>query len=299
MILVRNETSPEDVHGMHAAQAIVTAKGGMTSHAALVARGWGKTCVVGCGTLDIDVAAGTVTVGDTVLREGDVVTVNGTRGAVYVGELPLIVIDPEKNQVMAKFLGWCDELRALGVRTNADRPEDAEQARRFGAEGIGLCRTEHMFFGEERIRAVREMILAETLEDRERRWTKLLPFQRDDFKGLFQAMEGLPGDRAPAGPAPARVRAPRGRADRRAGREPWGWTPTQVRARVEQLKEANPMLGHRGCRLGISYPEVTRMQARAILEAAAELRGRGGGRPARRSWCPWWARSASWPTRRR
>ncbi|MBE0618527.1 MAG: pyruvate, phosphate dikinase, partial [Proteobacteria bacterium] len=168
VVLVRAETSPEDVHGMHLAQAIVTAKGGMTSHAALVARGWGKTCVVGCGALDIDVAAGTVTVGRTVLREGDVVTVNGTRGVVYAGELPLIVMDPEKNPILAEFLGYCDGLRRLGVRTNADRPQDAAQARRFGAEGIGLTRTEHMFFGEERIRAMRQMILAETPEERAR-----------------------------------------------------------------------------------------------------------------------------------
>ncbi len=274
VILVRTETSPEDVHGMHAAQAIVTAKGGMTSHAALVARGWGKTCVVGCSNLDIDVAAGTLTVGDTVLREGDVVTVNGTRGAVYLGELPLIVIDPEKNQIMARFLGWCDELRRLGVRTNADRPEDAEQARRFGAEGIGLCRTEHMFFGEERIRAVREMILAETPEDRAKAVDKLLPYQRSDFKGLFRAMDGLPVTvRLLDPPLHEFVPHEDDLVVELAGT--MGVDADVVRARVAQLKEANPMLGHRGCRLGISYPEVTRMQARAILEAAAELRAEG------------------------
>ncbi len=274
VILLRTETSPEDVHGMHAAQAIVTAKGGMTSHAALVARGWGKTCVVGCGNLDIDVAAGTVTVGDTVLREGDVVTVNGTRGAVYVGALPLIVIDPAKNQVMTRFLGWCDELRTLGVRTNADRPEDAEQARRFGAEGIGLCRTEHMFFGEERIRAVREMILAESVEERVVAVDKLLPFQRADFKGLFRAMEGLPVTVRLLDP-PLHEFVPHEDELIVELAESMGVDADTVRARVEQLKEANPMLGHRGCRLGISYPEVTRMQARAILEAAAELRAEG------------------------
>ena len=274
VILVRTETSPEDVHGMHAAQAIVTAKGGMTSHAALVARGWGKTCVVGCGNLDIDVASGTVTVGDTVLREGDVVTVNGTRGAVYVGELPLIVIDPAKNQVMTRFLTWCDELRTLGVRTNADRPEDAEQARRFGAEGIGLCRTEHMFFGEERIRAVREMILAESAEERVVAVDKLLPFQRADFRGLFQAMEGLPVTVRLLDP-PLHEFVPHEDELIVELAGTMGIDADQVRARVEQLEEANPMLGHRGCRLGISYPEVTRMQARAILEAAAELRAEG------------------------
>ncbi len=274
VVLVRTETSPEDVHGMHAAQAIVTAKGGMTSHAALVARGWGKTCVVGCGALEIDVAAGTVTAGGTVLREGDVVTVNGTKGVIYVGELPLIVLDPEKNEVMRTFLSWCDELRRLGVRTNADRPEDAAQARRFGAEGIGLCRTEHMFFGEERILAMREMILADTPEERARALDKLLPFQKEDFKGIFRAMEGLPVTVRLLDP-PLHEFVPHEEWQIRELAEAMGKDPEAVRAKVEQLREANPMLGHRGCRLGISYPEITRMQARAILEAAAELRKEG------------------------
>ncbi len=274
VVLVRTETSPEDVHGMHAAEAIVTAKGGMTSHAALVARGWGKTCVVGCGALEIDVAAGTVTAGGTVLREGDVVTVNGTKGVIYVGELPLIVLDPEKNEVMRTFLSWCDELRRLGVRTNADRPEDAAQARRFGAEGIGLCRTEHMFFGEERILAMREMILADTPEERARALYKLLPFQKEDFKGIFRAMEGLPVTVRLLDP-PLHEFVPHEEWQIRELAEAMGKDPEAVRAKVEQLREANPMLGHRGCRLGISYPEITRMQTRAILEAAAELRKEG------------------------
>ncbi len=274
VILVRTETSPEDVHGMHAAEAIVTAKGGMTSHAALVARGWGKTCVVGCGALEIDPAAGTVTVGDTVLREGDVLTVNGTKGLLYAGELPLIVIDPERNEWLAKFLGYCDALRRLGVRTNADRPEDAAQARRFGAEGIGLCRTEHMFFGDERIRAMREMILAETPEERARALEKLLPYQKEDFKGIFRAMDGLPVTVRLLDP-PLHEFVPHEEAQIRELAESMGKDPETVRARVEQLREMNPMLGHRGCRLGISYPEITRMQARAILEAAAELRKEG------------------------
>ncbi len=274
VILVRTETSPEDVHGMHAAQAIVTAKGGMTSHAALVARGWGKTCVVGCGDLDIDVSAGTVRVGDTVLREGDVITVNGTKGAIYRGELPLIVMDPEKNEVLRAFLGWCDELRRLGVRTNADRPEDAAQARRFGAEGIGLCRTEHMFFGDDRILAMREMILADTPEERARALDKLLPFQKEDFKGIFRAMEGLPVTVRLLDP-PLHEFVPHEERQIEELARVMGKDPEAVRARVEQLREMNPMLGHRGCRLGISYPEITRMQARAILEAAAELRKEG------------------------
>ncbi len=274
VILVRIETSPEDVHGMHVAEAIVTAKGGMTSHAALVARGWGKTCVVGCGALEIDVAAGTVTVGDTVLREGDVITVNGTKGVLYAGELPLIVLDPERHEHLARFLGFCDELRRLGVRTNADRPEDAAQARRFGAEGIGLCRTEHMFFGEERIRAMREMILAETPEERARALEKLLPYQKEDFKGIFRAMEGLPVTVRLLDP-PLHEFVPHEDAQIRELAETMGKDPEAVRTRVAQLREMNPMLGHRGCRLGISYPEITRMQARAVLEAAAELRKEG------------------------
>ncbi|GAB4260730.1 MAG: pyruvate, phosphate dikinase [Deferrisomatales bacterium] len=274
VVLVRTETSPEDVHGMHAAQAIVTAKGGMTSHAALVARGWGKTCVVGCGALEVDVKAGTVTVDGKMLREGDRITVNGTRGLVYEGELPLIVMDPEKNEVLASFLQWCDELRRLGVRTNADRPEDAAQARRFGAEGIGLCRTEHMFFGDERIRAMREMILAETPDARARALEKLLPYQREDFKGIFRAMEGLPVTVRLLDP-PLHEFVPHDEQAIRELAQAMGKEVEAVRARVAQLQELNPMLGHRGCRLGISYPEVTRMQARAILEAAAELRREG------------------------
>jgi pyruvate,orthophosphate dikinase len=274
VVLVRAETSPEDVHGMHVAQAIVTAKGGMTSHAALVARGWGKTCVVGCAALDIDVAAGTVTAGKTVLREGDVVTVNGTRGAVYAGELPLIVLDPEKNEVLARFLAHCDGVRRLGVRANADRPQDAAQARRFGAEGIGLTRTEHMFFGEERIRAMREMILAETPEERARALSKLLPYQKEDFAGLFRAMEGLPVTVRLLDP-PLHEFVPHEEEQIAELARTMGKDTEAVRARVEQLKELNPMLGHRGCRLGLSYPEITRMQARAILEAAADLRRQG------------------------
>jgi len=274
VILVRAETSPEDVHGMHAAQAIVTAKGGMTSHAALVARGWGKTCVVGAGALDIDVAAGTVSVGGEVLREGDVVTVNGTRGLLYKGELPLIVMDPEKNEVLSKFLEACDKVRTLGIRTNADSPKDAAQARRFGAEGIGLCRTEHMFFGEERIRAMREMILADTLSDREKAVNKLLPFQKEDFKGIFKAMEGLPVTVRLLDP-PLHEFVPHEEEQIKALAQTMGKDVETVKSRVAQLMELNPMLGHRGCRLGISYPEITRMQARAILEAAAELRKEG------------------------
>jgi pyruvate,orthophosphate dikinase len=270
VILVRTETSPEDVHGMHAAEAILTAKGGMTSHAALVARGWGKCCVVGAGALSINLAAGTIAVGDQMLREGDVITLNGTRGAVYVGALPLVVIDPEKNRDLADFLGWCDRVRALGVRTNADSPADAAQARRFGAEGIGLCRTEHMFFGEERIKAMREMILAESREEREAAIFRLLPFQKEDFKGILREMAGLPVTIRLLDP-PLHEFVPHGRHLVEELAATMHKDVAKVEARIAQLKELNPMLGHRGCRLGITYPEITRMQATAILEAAAEL----------------------------
>ena len=279
VVLVRAETSPEDVHGMHAAQAIVTAKGGMTSHAALVARGWGKTCVVGCGELDIDIDAGTVTVskpdgGATVLRAGDWLTVNGTRGVIYAGELPLIDVDAEDNEVLSKFLSWCDEVKRLGVRTNAESPEDSAQARRFGAQGIGLCRTEHMFFGEERILAMREMILADSAQEQEHAISKLLPYQKQDFRGIFQAMEGLPVTIRLLDP-PLHEFMPQEDELIREVAESMGKQVDAVHARLAQLHELNPMLGHRGCRLGISHPAITRMQTRAILEAAAELRQEG------------------------
>ena len=274
VVLVRHETSPEDVHGMHAAAAVVTAKGGMTSHAALVARGWGKTCVVGCGALDVDVEGGTATVGDRVLREGDWVTVNGTQGRIYDGQLPLIEIDPEENRELATFLGWCDQIRRLGVRTNADSPPDAAQARRFGAEGIGLCRTEHMFFGDERILPMRQMIFARDGDEEQRALDRLLPFQKADFKGLFAAMEGLPVTVRLLDP-PLHEFLPHDDETLVQLAKSMGLDEETVRARRDQLQELNPMLGHRGCRLGISHPAVTRMQARAILEAVAELRRDG------------------------
>jgi pyruvate,orthophosphate dikinase len=270
VILVRHETSPEDVHGMHAAEAILTAKGGMTSHAALVARGWGKCCVVGAGALAINVGAGTVSVGDQVLHEGDVITLNGTKGVVYVGALPLIKLDPEKNHDLQQFLLWCDELRSLGVRTNADSPADAAQARSFGAEGIGLCRTEHMFFGEVRIKAMREMILAENPKERERAIFDLLPYQKEDFKGILKEMAGLPVTIRLLDP-PLHEFVPHEPHLVEQLAATMGKEVARVQARIDQLQELNPMLGHRGCRLGIIYPEITRMQATAILEATAEL----------------------------
>jgi pyruvate,orthophosphate dikinase len=270
VVLVRHETSPEDVHGMHAAEAILTAKGGMTSHAALVARGWGKCCIVGAGAVHINLTQRTVDIGGTVLREGDVITLNGTKGLIYAGSLPLVVIDLEENRDLKDFLRWCDEIRTLGVRTNADTPLDAAQARRFGATGIGLCRTEHMFFGEERIRAMREMILSESVHEREQAIFNLLPFQKEDFKGILTAMSGHPVTIRLLDP-PLHEFVPH---EERLVRElavGMGKNLEAVKARIEKLQEINPMLGHRGCRLGITYPEITRMQATAILEAAAEL----------------------------
>jgi pyruvate,orthophosphate dikinase len=270
VILVRAETSPEDVHGMHAAEAILTAKGGMTSHAALVARGWGKCCVVGCGDLDIDMNTKTVSVNGVTLKEGDWITLNGTRGHVYREKLNLIPADPEKNKAYKELMKWVDQVRRLGVRTNADAPKDASIARSFGAEGIGLCRTEHMFFEPDRIMAIREMIVSESESDRRKAIMKLLPYQKRDFVEIFKAMEGLPVTiRTLDPPLHEFVNLDEGQIEELANT--MGITKEKIESRVAQLHELNPMLGHRGCRLGITYPEITEMQARAIFEAAAEL----------------------------
>jgi pyruvate,orthophosphate dikinase len=270
VILVRNETSPEDVHGMHAAQAILTAKGGMTSHAALVARGWGKCCVVGCGALAIDDKARRVEVDGKTLKEGDWITLNGTKGYVYKGSLALLPADPEKNKDYRELMRWADEERRLGVRTNAERPEDAAAALRFGAKGIGLCRTEHMFFDPERIQAIREMIVADTEDQRRKAIMKLLPFQRKDFEGIMAAMEGYPVTiRLLDPPLHEFVTLDKHQVKELAAE--LGLSEKSLATRIAQLHELNPMLGHRGCRLGITYPEISEMQARAIFEAAAAL----------------------------
>jgi len=270
VVLVRNETSPEDVHGMHAAQAILTAKGGMTSHAALVARAWGKCCIVGCGTLDINAAKRQLTVNGETLGPKDLVSLNGSRGVVYAGRVPLLPADPDRNPAYKKIMTWADKRRALGVRTNADSPAESAQARRFGAEGIGLCRTEHMFFAPDRIKAMREMIVAETADARRKAVMKLLPFQRQDFSGILEAMRGLPVTIRLLDP-PLHEFLPHEDKQVRELAKELDVRPAKLKARVTQLHELNPMLGHRGCRLGVSYPEVTEMQARAIFEAAAEL----------------------------
>ncbi len=270
VILVRTETSPEDVHGMHAAEAILTAKGGMTSHAALVARGWGKCCIVGCSALDISVAKKEVRVNGKVLKEGDWITLNGTKGRVYEGKLDLLPADPDNNPWYKQLMKWADIYRTLKVRTNADTPEDSTAARNFGAEGIGLCRTEHMFFGAERIKAVREMILSDTLEGRKKALAKLLPYQKSDFLGIFKAMAGLPVTIRLLDP-PLHEFLPHTDKELHDLADDMGVSFDKLSTKNKSLHEFNPMLGHRGCRLGVTYPEIYEMQAQAIMEAACEL----------------------------
>jgi pyruvate,orthophosphate dikinase len=270
VILVRNETSPEDVHGMHAAQAILTAKGGMTSHAALVARGWGKCCIVGCSALDIDLRNRELRVNGKLLKEGDWITLNGTKGRVYEGRLGLLPADPDHNPWYKELMKWADKVRTLKVRTNADAPEDATVARKFGAEGIGLCRTEHMFFGPDRIKAVREMILSDTVEGRKKALAKLLPFQKGDFIGIFRAMDGLPVTIRLLDP-PLHEFLPHTDRELMELADEMGVPFERLNAKNKSLHEFNPMLGHRGCRLGVTYPEIYEMQVRAIMEAACEL----------------------------
>jgi len=270
VILVRSETSPEDVHGMHAAEAILTAKGGMTSHAALVARGWGKCCIVGCSDLDINVRQKEIQVNGHSVKEGDWITLNGTKGRVYAGKLDLLPADPDHNLWYKQLMKWADLYRTLKVRTNADTPNDSTIARNFGAEGIGLCRTEHMFFGPDRIKAVREMILSDTLEGRKKALAKLLPFQKSDFIGIFQAMAGLPVTIRLLDP-PLHEFLPH--TDEELGElaDDMHVPFDRLNAKNKSLHEFNPMLGHRGCRLGVTYPEIYEMQAQAIMEAACEL----------------------------
>ncbi|HSB52577.1 MAG TPA: pyruvate, phosphate dikinase, partial [Dissulfurispiraceae bacterium] len=270
VILVRNETSPEDVHGMHAAEAILTAQGGMTSHAALVARGWGKCCIVGCNALNINARGKEIQVNGHVLKEGDWITLNGTKGRVYEGKLNLLPADPENNPWYKELMKWADLFRTLKVRTNADTPNDATEARKFGAQGIGLCRTEHMFFEADRIRSVREMILSDTLEGRKKALAKLLPMQKGDFSGIFKAMKGLPVTIRLLDP-PLHEFLPHTDKELADLAGEMGVSFEQLNAKNKSLHEFNPMLGHRGCRLGVTYPEIYEMQVQAIMEAACEL----------------------------
>ena len=275
VILVRVETSPEDIHGMHASEGILTTRGGMTSHAAVVARGMGKPCVSGAGSLRVDYRAGTmVTMGQT-FRKGDIITIDGASGQVLKGAVPML--QPELSGDFAKIMEWADKTRRLKVRTNAETPADARMARSFGAEGIGLCRTEHMFFDGDRIVAMREMILADTETDRRAALAKLLPMQRSDFLELFEIMAGLPVTIRLLDP-PLHEFLPKTDEELAEVAASMGVPEDKLRQRTEALHEFNPMLGHRGCRLAVSYPEIAEMQARAIFEAAVEA-GRKTGSP--------------------
>lgn len=273
VILVRKETSPEDIGGMHAAQGILTATGGKTSHAAVVARGWGKCCIVGCEALNIDYGTKVFTANGFTVKEGDYITLDGTSGSVYVGKLKLV--SPEFPPAYDTIMKWADEMRTIKVRTNADTPEDAAHARKLGAEGIGLCRTEHMFFGtEERILAIREMIISETKEKREKALAKLLPFQTKDFEGIFEAMDGL-GVTIRLIDPPLHEFVPHDEAGQKSLAKALDVSYEAVRQRVEKLHESNPMLGHRGCRLAVTYPEILEMQVTAIMRAACAMTKKG------------------------
>jgi pyruvate,orthophosphate dikinase len=272
IILVRIETSPEDIGGMNVAKGILTARGGMTSHAAVVARGMGICCVAGCGDVTISYKAKTMTVAGNTYQEGDWISLNGSLGEVIEGKVPTVT--PELSGNFGKLMVWADAVRKINVRTNSDTPHDSLVARNFGAEGIGLCRTEHMFFEGDRIKAVREMILADDEDGRRKALAKLLPYQREDFYGIFKAMHDLPVTIRTLDP-PLHEFLPHEDKNQQEMANEMGITLEEVKAKVDSLHEFNPMLGHRGCRLGITYPEITEMQARAIMEAACKLKKEG------------------------
>ncbi|MBI4851716.1 MAG: pyruvate, phosphate dikinase [Acidobacteria bacterium] len=272
VVLVRIETSPDDFHGMVVAQAIVTARGGMTSHAAVVARGMGKCCVAGCGDLNINYEKENFSVNGRTVNKGDYISVDGSSGKVILGTVKLI--DPHPDENFKEFMTWVDEFRKLRVRTNADTPHDSEVARKFGAEGIGLCRTEHMFFEGDRIDAVREMIVAKTLAERQHALAKIEPLQRDDFIGIFRAMNGYPVTIRTLDP-PLHEFLPHSQEEINELAQKLNVAKDELSAKIKNLYEANPMLGHRGCRLGIVYPEITEMQARAIFSAAVIVKKEG------------------------
>jgi pyruvate, orthophosphate dikinase len=273
VILVRIETSPVDIHGMHAAEGILTTRGGMTSHAAVVARGMGKPCVSGCGNIRVDYGRGTMSIGSRTFKTGDVITIDGSLGQVLAGRMPMI--EPELSGEFGTLMGWADQVRKIGVRVNADTPDDARTAIKFGAEGIGLCRTEHMFFEETRIRTVREMILAEDEQVRRAALSKLLPMQRADFVELFEIMKGLPVTIRLLDP-PLHEFLPHTHAEIEEVARAMNTDPRRLADRARELSEFNPMLGFRGCRIAIAYPEIAEMQARAIFEAAVEAQKRTG-----------------------
>jgi pyruvate,orthophosphate dikinase len=268
VILVRTETSPEDIHGMKAAVGILTARGGMTSHAAVVARGMGKCCITGCSGLRVDGARARMTLGEVTVKQGDTITLDGSTGEVFRGKVPLV--PAEMAGELSTLMTWVDEVRRLRVRTNADTPTDATTARAFGAEGIGLCRTEHMFFQPDRILAVREMILASDEAGRRAALAKILPMQRGDFAELFRVMDGLPVTIRLLDP-PLHEFLPHTQAEIEEVAKEIGKPTSTIAAKVAELTEANPMLGHRGCRLAVTYPEIYEIQVQAIGEAAAEV----------------------------
>ncbi|MCA3272877.1 MAG: pyruvate, phosphate dikinase [Roseomonas sp.] len=268
VILVRIETSPEDIHGMHAARGVLTTRGGMTSHAAVVARGMGRPCVAGCGGITVDYNNQYLSAGGVRIEAGQIITLDGATGEVFIGSVAMV--EPQLSGDFATLMGWADKVRRLRVRANAETPLDAETARRFGAEGIGLCRTEHMFFDPERIGAVRQMIMAETEQGRRAALARLLPFQRKDFLDLFEIMAGLPVTIRLLDP-PLHEFLPHSEYEISEVAASLGTEVEAMQRRMQELSEANPMLGHRGCRLGISFPEIYEMQARAIFEAAAEI----------------------------
>ncbi|MGH8016601.1 MAG: putative PEP-binding protein, partial [Candidatus Zixiibacteriota bacterium] len=277
VILVREETNPDDIDGMHVAVGILTSRGGMTSHAAVVARGMGKCAVCGAESIRVYPDKKRFQVGKLIIKEGEVITLNGSTGDVIIGEVP--TVEPELSEDFAEFMKWADEIRTLKVRTNADTAKDALQALKFGAEGIGLCRTEHMFFAEDRIPIVQQMIIAKTPEERHAALDKLMPMQKKDFKEIFSAMDGLPVTIRTLDP-PLHEFLPRRdvilkkleELDKKSDRYEEDFEElTRIVERIDELVEVNPMLGHRGCRLGIVFPEITEMQVRAIIEAACDI----------------------------
>jgi len=270
-ILVRVETSPEDIQGMHAAKGILTARGGMTSHAAVVARGMGRPCVSGSSEIDINYEKKTFKTSSLEVKEGEIITIDGSTGRIILGNVP--TVKPEISGDFSKLMSWADSFRKLKVRTNSETPKDTKTARDFGAEGIGLCRTEHMFFDEERILSVREMILSKTVEDRAKALSKLLPHQKKDFIEIFKIMNGLPVTVRLLDP-PLHEFLPRTDKEIKEVADVVGLSISEVKSRIDELHEQNPMLGHRGCRLGISFPEIYEMQCRAIFEALCELKNK-------------------------
>ena len=273
VVLVRLETSPEDIEGMIASEGILTVRGGMTSHAAVVARGMGTCCVAGCGEIKVDEAARTVVVNGKTYGENDYISINGSTGNVYGEKIKAVA--PEITGNFATFMGWADEVRKLQVRTNADTPRDTKQAVEFGAEGIGLCRTEHMFFAEDRIKAVREMIVSKNVEERKKALDKILPMQRQDFKEMYEALEGRPATIRFLDP-PLHEFVPHTDEEIKELAVEMGLGFEDLKATVEGLHEFNPMMGHRGCRLAVTYPEIAEMQTRAVIEAAIQVKNEKG-----------------------